>query len=35
VDDLDRITLQTEDWDDDGAADRIWATEWTCPGDTR
>ena len=31
VDDLGRVVFQQEDWNDDGAADRFWATEWFCP----
>jgi|GEM_PF-2628059 len=34
-DDLGRETMRVEDWDADGAPDRIWATAWQCPGDAR
>ena len=31
VDDLGRVVFQQEDWNDDGVADRYWASEWFCP----
>ena len=35
VDDLGRVVLEVEDWDADGSPDRLWATDWICPGDDR
>ena len=31
VDDLGRVVFEQEDFNGDGAADRVWATEWICP----
>ena len=32
VDDLGRVVLEQEDFNGDGAGDRVWAREWFCPG---
>lgn len=34
-DDMGRPTLVVEDWEGDGTPDRVWATEWICPGEAR